>query len=233
MDSQYDFTRLECNLYLHLLEIFRSTTGIAIHQPDDEAPAWFDEAAHVAETLAIEWLKVNTARKLDFLLEHVWPNVCQLAELTGEDAENYDEADEYIHEVLGLTDEFDTEPEAWMILTGMVSCAKALAASDPHDSYLYAFHARGCAGMVVGALWARELGAGTGREFERERLAQAGRISGIVRREKAKASPDAVLELERRLLRDGKSFRETASIIAARLGVTPEYVRQLRRRMKK
>ena len=56
-------------------------------------------------------------------------------------------------------------------------------------------------------------------------------MSGKARRKQAKASPQAVLELEQRLLRDGKGVRDTASIIAARLGVTPEYVRQLRRKV--
>lgn len=82
--------------------------------------------------------------------------------------------------------------------------------------------------MVVGAQWLRDGDASA--SVLRERLAHAGRLSGESRRKQAKAGPSQVQEMEAKLLREGKSPRETASIIARRLGVTPEHIRQIRKK---
>ena len=231
MDEQYDFSRLEGNLYLSLLGVFSSTTGIELNEADADRSKWMGRVLNTAETLSIGWLRAGLPRTVDVLLEHVWPTICSLATLTGEDADAYEDDDSHFHEVLGLTDELDKEPEGWMTLMGLSSCAKALAATDADSSFFYALHASKCEGMVFGAHWVR--GEFSETKLDRERLAHAGRISGAVRRERAKASPETVLEMERRLLLDGKGVRDTAAIIAERLGVTSEYVRQLRRRKQK
>lgn len=230
MDPQFDFSRLESNLYLDLLAVFNTTSGMAVIETEDGGPPWMGAVLHIAEDLAIHWLKGGLPRTIDTLLNHLWPSLCGLAMFTGKEAEAYEEDADHFHEVLGLTDDLGKEPESWMILTGLSSCARALTAERSDDAYLYAFHASVCKGMVVGAQWVHEDAFLTSK-VDRERLAHAGRMSGKARRKQAKASPQAVLELEQRLLRDGKGVRDTASIIAARLGVTPEYVRQLRRKV--
>ena len=228
METDYDFSRLEANLYTQLLDVFESRTGLPADPSLDPNPAWFEHVSSTLEDLAICWLKGGRGRTLETLVEHIWPILCDFGTLEGDDAVWYEENDDQAHEVLGLKDAHDVEPEASMILMGMVSCAKALAATDSYEANFYAFHAERCAGTVVGAEWLR----GDGRDWEaiRDRLAHAGRMSGIARRGQAKASPQQVQELEARLLQEGKGPRDTAAIIAKRLGVTPEYIRQLRRK---
>lgn len=174
MKSDFDYSRLESNLYLNLLAVFQSKTGIAFDIDDLSPSSRFDGVWYLLEELAIKWLRGRESRTIEMLEHHLWPTLCELATLPPKEYEDYDEFDFWYHEVLGLIEADGPEPETTFVLKGLACCARALASADEDTRREYASSACRCCGLVDGVELQRLESAENGRESASSALGRIG-----------------------------------------------------------
>lgn len=174
MKKNFDFSRLEQNLYLSLLATFEAKTGILTGLQESSHSLCFDHISDTLEELAIEWLRRREDRTIEGLDEHVWPTICELATLPPDEQEDYEEHHAWYHEVLGLKGSGDREPDTTILLQGMEHCALALSATDAETALMYAFSAARCRGAVVGADLQRNEGTDGGSSHAASALGRIG-----------------------------------------------------------
>lgn len=124
-----------------------------------------------------------------------------------------------------------TEP-VLLVAVAMLSLDSAVEAADGgRDAFAaYLMNEASDASQLASLVFLEASPASDVKRAIRDQLARAGRRSGEVRRQVAKASPESVQMLATRLLAEGRAERDISSIIAKRHGVTSDYIRRLRKK---
>jgi len=143
MEADFDYTRLEGNLYTSLIGCFEEATSTRVAL-DGETPRELlnHSVTMTLETLAIKWLQADESHTIEELLTQLWTSYCRMPEDAIDDSED-------INKAMGFLLPTDP-PEFSVLLDGIWACAIALAQADFESSLVYASVAQRQLGFIDG-----------------------------------------------------------------------------------